>query len=83
MNSPDGSPNTDDDNDDDDDGDVIVVEGQKEGEEDKDDGKGSQEGFDASHGAFNTGPLDPTPNVNTPVTSGGDAGPGSWEPKDD
>jgi len=85
MNGPlNGPPFTDEDDDDnEDDGDAIIVEGQTGEEEEKDDGKGSQEGFDASRGSFNTGPLNPTPNVNTPVTSGGDAGPGNQEPNDE
>lgn len=61
-----------------------VVEGQTgDEEEDEDEGTETQEGFDASHGAFNTGPLAPNSVITEPVTSGGDAGNSTPGPEED
>lgn len=60
-----------------------VTDEQSTEEEDEDEGEAAQEGFDASHGAFNTGPLAPNSVITEPVTSGGDAGNSTPGPEED
>ncbi len=50
----------------------AVDKGREEDSEEEAEEEADAEGFDASSGAFNTGPINLDSNINDPVTSGGD-----------
>ena len=52
--------------------DEAVEKGREEESQEEEEEEGQSEGFDASTGTFNTGPVNLDSNIYDPVTSGGD-----------
>ena len=50
----------------------AIEKGREEEAEEEEEEEGEAEGFDASSGSFNTGPVNLDSNIYDPVTSGGD-----------